>query len=116
MGYPSCGTAPLRSLFEPETRHIAAAICAIHSLFKVGDADDVLACIAPRPFMELMPDRAFPEGFLEKLYSKARDRYRQLGVEDRFVILVFPEDTNSLRRSKKRLIAGLIDGLEIDPH
>lgn len=72
VGYSSCGTAPLKSLFEPKTRHIAAAICAIPSLFKVGDTDDVLACLAPRPFMESRGDKEFPEEFLKKLYSRQK--------------------------------------------
>lgn len=50
---------------------------------KWGDLDDILAGIAPRPFLETRGDPGTPEEMAE-LTQKARARYAELGVAERF--------------------------------
>ncbi len=47
-----------------------------------GDQDDVLAGIAPRPYMQT--GDPWPPEFDEELTRKARERYAELGVPERF--------------------------------
>ncbi len=50
-----------------------------------GDVDDILAGLAPRPLLEIRGDlRAAPPGAEAALTAKAKARYADLGVPERF--------------------------------
>jgi hypothetical protein len=55
-----------------------------------GDVDDVLAGLAPRPFLETQGDGPYftPEELAE-LTGKARARYAALGVADRYEYVAY---------------------------
>jgi len=87
-GCASCGTALIGSIFgSEELRPIngIGADLAIPGMKSWGDTDDILAGLAPRPYMETRGDFIWlPREDQEKLAVKARARYAQLGVADRF--------------------------------
>jgi dienelactone hydrolase len=57
----------------------------IPGLGRWGDVDDILAGLAPRPFLEIRGDlRAGPPGAKAALTAKAKARYADLGVPERF--------------------------------
>ena len=87
VGVSSCGFASYRTIFRDRINHNYALY--VPNLRHYGDVGDVLALIAPRPFLAVAgnADRIFPyDGILETI-DVARKRYRAHGVDDRLELL-----------------------------
>jgi len=91
VGCVSTGTFLFRWFFRKDTlRPINGfAGLAVPGLKKAGDVDDVLAGLAPRPFMETMGDQGMPEEMIEEKIRKARVRYAEMRVPERLVHIVY---------------------------
>lgn len=57
-------------------------------LAKLGDVDDILAALAPRPFFEAKGE-GVPEDQLDQLWGKMRRRYAALGAADRLELVSY---------------------------
>jgi hypothetical protein len=88
VGCASCGTALIRWQYGAERlRPINGLVgsMAVPGLKEWGDVDDILAGLAPRPFLETRGDADyFSTSQLEELTARARARYAELGVADRY--------------------------------
>ena len=100
VGVSSCGTFLFRGIWGSQgiLRPINGfAGACIPWLGRWGDVDDMLAGIAPRPWLETRGDVVSPER-VEELTAKARTRYGDLGVPERFEYVsyagghAFPEE------------------------
>lgn len=83
----SCGFASYRTIFRDGINHNFSAY--VPNLRSYGDFGDVLALVAPRPFLVAAgnADRIFPfDGILESVET-ARRRYRALGAADRLELV-----------------------------
>lgn len=87
-GCASCGTALIRWMYGAEQlRPINGLVgsLAVPGLKEWGDVNDVLAGLAPRPFLETRGDvDYFSTSEVEELTDKARARYAELGAADRY--------------------------------
>jgi dienelactone hydrolase len=86
VGVSSCGTFLFRGIWGPngKLRPINGfAGSSVPWMGRWGDVDDMLAGIAPRPWLETRGDAEVPER-VEDLTAKARARYAELGVPERF--------------------------------
>lgn len=85
VGCASCGTFPLRWIISKNTLRPlnGFAIIAIPGLYKYGDVDDILAGLAPRPFLETSGD-GLSEEMVKELTGKARARYEELAASDHY--------------------------------
>lgn len=86
VGCASCGTFLFREVWNRAyLRPINGfAGLAVPGMGRWGDVDDVLAGLAPRPFLETVGDKTTPE-HLAALTGKARTRYAELGVPERYM-------------------------------
>jgi len=62
---------------------------AIPGMKQWGDVDDILAGLAPRPFLETAGDQGIPDSMWDEKYGKARTRYEEIGHPDRFVTVIY---------------------------
>jgi len=90
-GCSSCGTFLYRWIFS---RNVLRPIngfagLVIPGLKRWGDIDDVLAGLAPRPFLETAGDQGMPNEMWEEKIRKERARYEELGFPDRFENLIY---------------------------
>ncbi len=79
----SCGFASYRTIFRDSINHNFSAY--VPDLQRYGDLGDVLALVAPRPFLVAVgnADPIFPFDGIQETVEKARERYAALGAEDR---------------------------------
>jgi dienelactone hydrolase len=88
VGCASCGTFLFRWIWGPGgvLRPINGfGGATVPGMARWGDVDDVLAGLAPRPFLETRGDASyFAPGEIEQLTGKARARYAALGLADRY--------------------------------
>lgn len=85
-GCVSCGTWLVGNAYRDDYLRPMqgfGGLVAIPGLRRWGDVDDVLAGLAPRPFLETTGDYQADE-VSEELVGKARRRYAELGVAERF--------------------------------
>ncbi len=85
-GCSSCGTWLVRNAYRDDYLRPMqgfAGLLSVPGLKEWGDLDDVLAGLAPRPFLETSGDYGADE-VPEELVAKARARYAELGVPDRY--------------------------------
>ena len=93
-GCASCGTFLIRWIWGSQgTLRPINGFCGlltVPGLRQWGDVDDVLAGLAPRPFMETQGDGPYftPEQLTE-LTGKARERYDTMGVADRYEYVAY---------------------------
>jgi dienelactone hydrolase len=83
----SCGFASYRTIFRDAINHNFSAY--VPDLQRHGDFGDILGLVAPRPFLVAVgnADPIFPfDGILETVET-ARQRYRELGAEDRLPLV-----------------------------
>jgi hypothetical protein len=91
VGVSSCGTFLFRHIWGPNgvLRPINGfAGASIPWMGRWGDVDDMLADIAPRAWLETRGDVESPERVAE-LTAKARARYAELGVPERFEYVAY---------------------------
>jgi dienelactone hydrolase len=83
----SCGFASYRTIFRDAISHNFSAY--VPGLQLYGDLGDVLALVAPRPFLVAVgnADPIFPCDGIFETVDLARQRYRALGVEDRLALV-----------------------------
>jgi dienelactone hydrolase len=79
----SCGFASYRAIFRDAINHNLSAY--VPGLQRHGDFGDILALVAPRPFLVAVgnADPIFPFDGIRETVQTARQRYRELGAEDR---------------------------------
>ena len=89
VGVASCGTFLRRWIYGRDDflRPINGFGGMSPGLAAWGDVDDVLAALAPRPFLETSGD-AESEDEVAELTGKARARYAALGVPERYEYVV----------------------------
>jgi hypothetical protein len=92
-GCASCGTFLFRWIWGPGgvPRPINGfGGATVPGMARWGDVDDVLAGLAPRPFLETRGDGLYftPEQLAE-LTGKARERYSSLGAADRYEYVTY---------------------------
>jgi hypothetical protein len=108
VGCASCGTWLFRSLWgRDHLRPINGfAGTAIPGLERWGDMDDVLAGLAPRPFLETVGDAGTAEQ-VAGLTDKARDRYTYLGAPERYQYITYDGGHTFRRDMRERSYAWL---------
>lgn len=97
VGYSSCGVGLTADRLAPRApKGLAMAAIAVPGMLGAWDMDDVLALIAPRPFMQsegdadhINGDREAAARARERVTAKATARYAELGVPDRFRVETF---------------------------
>ena len=103
-GCASCGTFLIRWFFgEDRLRPIngIGAGAVVPGLKHWGDVDDILAGIAPRPFLETRGDLpGLPTSARSDLTTKAKARYVELGVPERFRYETY-RGTHEFRKDKR---------------
>ncbi len=103
-GVSSCGLFSMVNFFNEHAPKKRLAAIAIPRLALVGDSDDYLAGIAPRPVMltrglwewdkDDAADTAFSEAHVaetRKMEAHARERYAKLGATDALKVIYFEE-------------------------
>jgi len=83
----SCGFASYRTIFRDRINHNFSLY--VPNLASHGDVGDILALVAPRPFLAVVgnADRIFPfDGIVESIET-AKRRYRVLDAEDRLALV-----------------------------
>jgi dienelactone hydrolase len=102
VGCASSGTFLVRWIYgqdnlKPITGFGSAL--AVPSLKQWGDIDDVLAGLAPRPFLETHGD--FTQEMVDEKSRKARQRYAELGVPERYQSLVYDAKAHVFRQDMR---------------
>ncbi len=90
VGVASCGLGTLRTILRDQINHNLAMY--LPGLLRVADMDELVAELAPCPFMLTAgeEDRLFPIDGVRDLVAAAQAAYARAGVPDRFRALVFP--------------------------
>lgn len=83
VGVSSCGFASYATIFRDAINHNYSAY--VPGILQHGEVGDILGLVAPRPFLVAVgnADRIFPYDGILASVELARQRYRDLGVEDR---------------------------------
>ncbi len=108
-GCSSCGTFLLRWVLGGEALKPITGFgaLAIPGFLRWGDLDQVLAGLAPRPFLETEGEQGMPSGMREAKYALARARYTALGVPERFETVAYPGSHAFRRDMRQRSYAWL---------
>ena len=77
------------------------SLLAVPGLKRWGDIDDVLAGLAPRPYLETHGD--FTQEMVDEKSAKARARYQALGVEERYQSLIYDAGAHVFRADKRAM-------------
>jgi dienelactone hydrolase len=86
----SCGFASMRAVLRAGVNHNFGAY--VPGWLEHGDVGDLLAAVAPRPFLALngVADRIFPIDGLHDSYAVARPAYAAAGSAERLDLGVYP--------------------------
>lgn len=86
----SGGTALFRWIYAPDVLRPINGLVGVTpiGLAGLGDTDDLLAAIAPRPFFEAKGE-GVPDEQLEQLWGKARLRYAEMAALDRLELISY---------------------------
>jgi dienelactone hydrolase len=98
VGCASSGTFLIGSIYGRERlRPINGfgSMLAVPGIAKWGDIDDVLAGLAPRPYLETHGD--FTQDMVDVKSAKARARYKELGLEERYESIVYDAQAHVFR-------------------
>lgn len=89
-GASSCGFAMVQAIIDHEINHNMALY--VPGFLKLGDMDLLVAAIAPRAFCFTSgeEDSIFPIDSLRHIAASVGEVYRQQGIEDRFLPIIFP--------------------------
>lgn len=92
VGCSSCGTFLLRWILGGDALKPITGFgaLAVPGLLRWGDLDQVLAGLAPRPFLETEGDQGIPPEMREAKVTRACRRYAALGMPERFEVVVYP--------------------------
>ncbi|MBO0702121.1 MAG: dienelactone hydrolase family protein [Candidatus Dormibacteraeota bacterium] len=106
-GVSSCGFAPLRDILAAGINHNKAMY--VPGLLDVADIEDILAGLAPRPFLLTSgeKDRIFPIEGVRRMVTKARGAYRAAGASASFEAILFPEGHSFPEGLRRRAYAFL---------
>jgi dienelactone hydrolase len=90
VGVSSCGFDLLQTIVDHAINHNFAAY--VPGMLTVGDTDDLLAAIAPRPFLLTAgeSDPIFPIDGVRSLVAVAQQAYEQAAVPENFRAILFP--------------------------
>lgn len=112
VGVSSCGFAPLRDILAAGINHNKAMY--IPGLLEVADVEDIVAGLAPRPFLLSSgeQDRIFPIQGVRRLVARARASYQAAGVPARFEAILFPEGHSFPADVRERAYAFLDEHLK----
>ena len=97
-GCASSGTFLIKNIYgQTRLRPINGfgSMLAVPGLKKWGDIDDVLAGLAPRPYLETHGD--FTQDMVDEKSAKARARYKALGVEERYQSMIYDAQAHVFR-------------------
>ncbi|PKO22703.1 MAG: hypothetical protein CVU38_08085 [Chloroflexi bacterium HGW-Chloroflexi-1] len=75
------------------------SMLVVPGLTQWGDMDDVLAGLAPRPFLETHGD--FTQEMVDEKSRKARERYRESGVPERYESVVYDAKAHVFRKDMR---------------
>lgn len=106
-GVSSCGFAPLRDILAAGINHNKAMY--VPGLLEVADIEDIVASLAPRPFLLTSgaKDRIFPVEGVRRLVASAGAAYRAAGAPDSFEAVIFPEGHSFPENLRQRSYAFL---------
>jgi dienelactone hydrolase len=98
VGCASSGTFLIGSIYGRE--HLRpingfGSLLAVPGMVTWGDVDDVLAGLAPRPYLE--PHGDFTQEMVDGKSAKARARYEELGVGERYQSIVYDAQAHVFR-------------------
>jgi dienelactone hydrolase len=71
------------------------SLLAVPGMKRWGDVDDVLAGLAPRPYLETHGD--FTQEMVDEKSAKARARYKALGVAERYQSIIYDAGAHVFR-------------------
>ncbi len=93
-GCSSCGTFKLEFLYgNNQLRPINGfGGCLIPGLKPLGDVDDILAQLVPRPFLETRGDADTDSEWFMETHRKAKARYNELGRSERYKTVPYGSD------------------------
>lgn len=105
IGISSCGLFSIVNFFNEKAPKRRLGALAMPNLALVGDSDDFLAFIAPRPVLltrglwewgqDHSADKAFNEAHVaetRKMEAHARECYAKLGASSNLTVIYFDED------------------------
>ena len=98
VGCASSGTARIRSIYSRERLKPINGFgnpLAVPGMAKWGDFDDVLAGLAPKPYLETHGDST--QQMVDEKSRKARARYAQLGVPERYESIAYDAQAHVFR-------------------
>lgn len=98
VGCASSGTGLIGNIYGRERlRPINGfgSLLAVPGMKRWGDVDDVLAGLAPRPYLETHGD--FTQEMVDQKSAKARARYEALGVGDRYRSIIYDAQAHVFR-------------------
>ena len=86
----SCGFAPIKDILAAGINHNKAMY--IPGLLTFCDLEDIVASLAPRPFMMFSggSDRIFPVEGVQRLIAHARQAYLSANAAEHFEAVIFP--------------------------
>jgi hypothetical protein len=64
---------------------------AVPGLRKLGDIDDILAGLAPRPFFESRGDVGEEHEWFNTTHAKAKMKYEELGISERYKTITYQD-------------------------
>lgn len=102
VGCASCGTFLVEWIYGPDNPRPINGFgnpMVVPSLREWGDIDDILAGLAPRPFLETHAD--LTQELADRKSRKAHQRYAELGVPDRYKCLVYEAKAHVFRRDMR---------------
>ena len=103
VGCASSGTGLIANIYGQERlRPINGfgSLLAVPGMSKWGDVDDVLAGLAPRPYLETHGD--FTQDMVDAKSAKARARYKELGVEERYQSIIYDAGAHVFRADMRK--------------
>ena len=103
VGCASSGTFLIKNIYgQARLRPINGfgSMLAVPGMVKWGDIDDVLAGLAPRPYLETHGD--FTQEMVDEKSGKARARYAALQVEVRYQSIVYDAQAHVFRADMRQ--------------
>lgn len=89
VGVSSCGTSTMKAIYDEQINHNFAMY--VPCLLEVCDMDEVIAEIAPKPFLMTsgINDGIFPMPGIEQIKAAVEKKYSELGYPELFKHIIF---------------------------